>query len=91
VRNGPTIAYQGQQYTDPETDPDTYKVESFKVDVPVKKGQSLAIRSSETSMLRCSSGGPNQLIFQLPLSLGNPFQTATDTDGCWLLLEAVIK
>jgi hypothetical protein len=91
VRNGPTIAYQGQQYTDPETDPDTYKVESFKVDVPVKKGQSLAIRSSETSMLRCSSGGPNQLIFQLPHSLGNPFQTATDTDGCRLLLEAVIE
>jgi hypothetical protein len=42
-------------------------------------------------MLRCSSGGPNQLIFQLPLSLGNPFQTATDTDGCRLLLEAVIE
>jgi hypothetical protein len=59
--------------------------------VPVKKGQSLAIRSSETSMLRCSSGGPNQLIFSPPLSLGNPFQPATDTDGCWLLLEAVIK
>jgi hypothetical protein len=91
VRNGPVINYQGQDYADPETDPDSYKIESFKVNVPVKKGQSLAIRSSETSMLRCSSGGPNQLIFTPPLSLGSPFQTATDTDGCWLLLEAVIK
>ena len=91
VRNGPVINYQGQDYTDPESDPETYKVESFKVNVPVKKGQSLAIRSSSTSMLRCSSGGPNQLIFQPPLSLGSPFRTATDTDGCWLLLEAVVK
>jgi hypothetical protein len=91
VRNGPVISYQGQDPTDPETDPDTYKIESFKVNVPVKKGQSLAIRSSSTSMLRCSSGGPNQLIFTPPLSLGSPFQTATDTDGCWLLLEAVIR
>jgi hypothetical protein len=87
VRNGPTINYQGQDSPDAET----YKVESFKVKVPVKKGQYLAIRSSETSTLRCSSGGPNQLIFQPPLSLGSPFRTATDTDGCWLLLEAVIK
>jgi len=91
VRNGPVINYQGQDYTDPESHLETYKVESFKVNVPVKKGQSLAIRSSSTSMLRCSSGGPNQLIFTPPLSLGNPFRTATDTDGCWLLLEAVIK
>jgi hypothetical protein len=91
VRNGPVLSYQGQDYTEPETDPDAYKIESFKVNVPVKKGQSLAIKSSSTSMLRCSSGGPNQLIFTPPLSLGNPFRTATDTDGCWLLLEAVIK
>lgn len=31
------------------------------------------------------------MIFSPPLSLGSPFQTATDTDGCWLLPEAVIK
>ena len=62
-------------------------MESFKVNVPVKKGQSLAIRSSETSMLRWS----DQLIFTPPLSLGSPFHTATDTYGWWLLLEAVIK
>jgi hypothetical protein len=91
VRNGPVFSYQGQDYTDPETDPEAYKIESFKVNVPVKKGQSLAIKSSSTSMLRCSSGGPNQLIFTSPLSLGSPFRTATDTDGCWLLLEAVMK
>jgi len=42
-------------------------------------------------MLRCSSGGPNQLLFQPALGVNGPFETATDTDGCWLLLEAVIK
>jgi hypothetical protein len=42
-------------------------------------------------MLRCSSGGPNQLLFQPALPLSGPFETATDTDGCWLLLEATIR
>jgi hypothetical protein len=88
VRNGPSISYQGQQLSE---DADTYKIESFKVHVPVKKGEYLAIKSRSTSMLRCSSGGPNQLLFQPPLALGSPFQSADDTDGCWLLLEAVIK
>lgn len=87
VRNGPRINYQGQ--ADP--DAESYTVESFRVNVPVKKGQYLAIKSKETSTLRCSSGGPNQLIFTPPLSLGSPFRTAGDTDGCWLLLEGVIR
>ena len=89
VRNGPRISYQGQT---PDADESgVYSVESFKVNVKVKKGEYLAIKSTSTSMLRCSSGGPNQLLFQPPLALGSPFRTADDTDGCWLLLEAVMK
>jgi hypothetical protein len=91
VRNGPVINYQGQAYGEDGSDPDAYNVETFKVNVKVKKGEFLAIKSTSTSMLRCSSGGPNQLLFQPPLALGNPFRSADDTDGCWLLLEAVIK
>ena len=91
VRNGPRISYQGQAYGEDGIDPDSYRVETFKLNVPVKKGEYLAIKSTSTSMLRCSSGGPNQLLFQPPLALGSPFRTADDTDGCWLLLEAVIK
>jgi hypothetical protein len=91
VRNGPRIDYHGQTYTADGDDPETYDVESFKVNVKVKKGEFLAIKSTSTSMLRCSSGGPNQLLFQPPLALGSPFRAADDTDGCWLLLEAVIK
>jgi hypothetical protein len=89
VRNGPRISYQGQPADAEETG--VYRVESFRVDVKVKKGEYLAIKSTETSMLRCSSGGPNQLLFQPPLALGSPFRTADDTDGCWLLLEAVMR
>jgi len=87
VRNGPRIDYQGQ----PDPWEDTYKVESFPVHIPVEKGQYLAIKSRKTSMLRCSSGGPNQFLFQPALSPGGPFELLSYTDGCWLLLEAVYQ
>lgn len=87
VTNGPRISYEGQD--DPNAD--TYDVESFKVDVPVHRGEQLAIVAKRTSTLRCSSGGPNTLLFQPPLQPGNPFQTLGSADGCWMLIEGVIK
>jgi hypothetical protein len=89
VANGPKIAYLGQDEASWESD--SYRVETFKVNVPVKKGQQLALRGNYTSMVRCSSGGPNTLIYQPPLAPRGPFAPATDTDGCWLLMEAVIR
>ncbi|HEU4944251.1 MAG TPA: hypothetical protein VFT10_03730 [Solirubrobacterales bacterium] len=89
VRNGPKITYTGQ--SDAAWESDDYTVETFKVDVPVQKGQQLALRGNYTSMVRCSSGGDNTLIYQPPLAPGGPFAPATDTDGCWLLMEAVIR
>jgi hypothetical protein len=88
------VVYSSKKlHTQGQTDPDaeTYSIEEFKVNAPVKKGQYLATSSKTSSMLRCSSGGPNQLQFIPALDVGGPFQTATQTDGCWLLLEAVIK
>jgi len=76
-----TINYNGQ--TDP--DADTYEIESAKVKAPVKKGQYLAIEASETSMLRCSSGGDNVLLYQPALNPGNPFAAQTSDDGTWPL------
>jgi hypothetical protein len=80
-------------HTEGQSDPnaDTYEIEEFKVNAPVEKREYLATSSKTSSMLRCSSGGPNQLQFIPALDVGGPFQTATQTDGCWLLLEAVIK
>ena len=42
-------------------------------------------------MVRCSSGGDNTLIYTPPLSAAAPSAPATDTDGCWILMEAVIR
>jgi len=87
--SGPRISYQGQ--TELNFEDDSYRVESFNVNVPVKKGQQLALRGNIASMVRCSSGGDNTLIYTPPLSPGGPFAGATNTDGCWLLMEAVIR
>jgi len=56
-----------------------------------QEGEQLALRGSITSMIRCSSGGDNTLIYTPPLYLGGYFTPASNTDGCWLLMEAVIK
>lgn len=87
VRNGPTIRYEGQEQEDPQD----YKVEVFKVNVPIKKGQRLGIKTKSTSTLRCSSGGDNTLISIPPLVLGKGFAPIADGEGCWLLLEGVVK
>ena len=67
-----TINYNGQ--SDP--DAETYEIESAKVKAPVKKGQYLAIEASETSMLRCSSGGDNILLYQPGLECRRPVRSA---------------
>ncbi|MDX6634241.1 MAG: hypothetical protein QOF06_444 [Solirubrobacterales bacterium] len=87
VANGPRIGYQGQ--TEANDESGSYRVETFDVDVPVKKGQQLALKGNVTSMVRCSSGGDNTLIYTPPL--GSAFRPATNTDGCWILMEAVIR
>lgn len=89
VYNGPHISYTGQ--TELNFEDDSYKVESFPVNVPVKKGQQLALKGNITSMIRCSGGGDNVLIYTPPLMAGGSFRPATSTDGCWILMEAVIK
>lgn len=86
---GPKLSYEGQ--TEANYDNSSYRVETFKVNIPVKKGQQLALRGNITSMVRCSSGGPNTLLYSPALRVGAPFQTATDSDGCWILMEAVIR
>ena len=87
VANGPRISYQGQ--TEANDEAGSYNVETFDVNVPVKKGQQLALKGNVTSMVRCSSGGDNTLIYTPPL--GSAFRPATETDGCWILMEAVIR
>lgn len=91
VASGPKIQYLGQSKANWESD--IYRVESFKVDVPIKKGQQLAMHTSGlgTSAIRCSSGGDNTLIYLTGRHPRQPFATADETDGCWILMEAVIR
>lgn len=89
LRTGPKLSYEGQTEANYETS--QYRVEKFKVNIPVKKGQQLALRGNITSMIRCSSGGHNTLLFSPALRKGAAFQGATDASGCWILMEAVIR
>ena len=91
VNDGRRIFYKGQ--TEANFENDHYRVESFQTNLPVKKGQQLAVRGSIASLIRCSGGGDNTLIYSPYLNPepSGPFLPATDTDGCWLLMEAVIK
>ena len=86
---GPKLSYTGQSEQNYEDD--SYKVESFSVNIPVRKGQQLALRGNISSMIRCSSGGHNTLVFSPALRPGGPSQGATDANGCWILMEAVIR
>jgi hypothetical protein len=89
VANGPTIHYTGPDQADAEEG--IYKVESFKVSVPVKKGQYLAIKARSTSALYCAGGGDNILTYQPSLMPGGGFRPATSDDGCDLLLGATLR
>lgn len=86
---GPKLSYAGQ--TEANEESGSYKVESFPVSIPVQKGQQLALRGNISSMIRCSSGGHNTLIFAPALLPGSPFKGATDANGCWILMEAVVR
>ena len=89
VAKGPKISYQG----DPDPNDDVYPVRTFKLKKPIKinEGDRIAFKTKLAQTVRCSSGGPNTLLFEPPLALGGGFKNATDTDGCWPLIEAVAK
>lgn len=79
---GPTVQVKGRGFD--ETSP----VETFKARLKVTKGDYVGIDSAATSALYCSSGGNNQLIF--PSKLGKTFRRTTKTDGCELMVQAVM-
>jgi hypothetical protein len=90
VRNGPVIHYNGQGTGDQDNGP-PYTIESFPVNVPVEKGDFLAVRATKISFEYCSGGGDSQFTFEPPLTVGSPYRHTNKTDGCLLLLEAVYK
>lgn len=89
VHKGPKISYQGQ--TEANWESGSYRVESFAVNMRINEGEQLAIHSGNTSMIRCSSGGDNTLLYPLTYYPKHPFNAAEGSDGCWLLLEAIYR
>jgi hypothetical protein len=86
VQKGKTLHYNGQGGQD---NGGPYVIETFSVNLPVLKGDFLAVQSHATSFERCSSGGAQQLLYQPPLPKNGPYKTAPFHDGCFLLIEAV--
>jgi hypothetical protein len=70
-------------------DGDDYKIRSFRVNLRVKKGDWLGMKTRRTGSLRCS-GGTNVLGIAPPLVPGGPFKTG-ETEDCFVLLEARLK
>jgi hypothetical protein len=86
VINGPVLHALGP------TDMDgTYRVESFRVHLPVHRGDSLAIATDTNTAEYCSDGTPGQLTFAPKLQRGQGFRAATGSVGCLLLVQAVVK
>ena len=80
---GPTVHVEGRGFDEANA------VEEFPAHLKVHKGDYLAIDSTATSVLYCTGGGSNQLIFS-PV-LGRSFATSTQDEGCDLLVQAVMK
>jgi hypothetical protein len=85
VINGPKLTALG-----PVDDSGEYRVETFKVKLPVHKGDSLAIATDTNTAEYCSDGTPGQLTFAPRLS-GHGYRASTGYTGCLLLVQAVVK
>jgi hypothetical protein len=83
VRRGPLLTYEAQ----PDIDEFPYVVQTFSVNMSVKKGDVLGIEARRTSLLNCSGQFTPQ--FQPKLRVGDSFRTKTSDAGCILMIEAV--
>jgi hypothetical protein len=90
VAVGPVIHYKGQG-TGAQDEGPPYTVETFKVNLAVKKGDFLAVQAKKISFEYCSGGGDSQLTFEPPLALETGYHHTNHVDGCLMLLEAVYK
>ena len=84
IRTGPAINYVG----DPQQCAgDTYKIEEFPVNVPIAKGDVLAVLATRIGFLY-NAGDNGFLAYDPPLADGAPARPAFDQGAGILLLEA---
>ena len=65
------------------------QIETFSVNMKVKKGDYVAILSSKTGAERCTSGSNRQLLFAPPLQPGDPFRSSDGAGNCTLMVQAL--
>jgi hypothetical protein len=90
-KNGPRIQYQGDLQGCGEDDDFTYRVEGFRTNFSVRRGDRIAIKAKRTGTVRCGSGGPHTLQFTPPLVAGGNARKPSDDEGCFLLIQWVYK
>jgi hypothetical protein len=66
-------------------------IETFFVQLPVKKGQEIAIDTKSNTAEYCADGTPGQLLFDPVLQIGKPFRGSQGVDGCLMLVRAVVE
>jgi len=91
LRNGPTINYKA----DPQAvcggeDGDAYVVQSFKVTVPITKGDYIGIYASKVGPLDCA-GGSGVDLYSPPLGSSSAFRPRQDSASCNLMIQLVYK
>jgi hypothetical protein len=84
VRTGPVINYQGSKRNCNTSR--KFDVEEFDVNVPVSKGDSLAVIATEIRFLYNPSSGPTEM-FDPPLAEGDDFRNTNLATG-FMMLQA---
>lgn len=89
IQSGPLINYQGDQKNCKSSN---FQIEEFDVNVPVRKGDFLAVVTNRVAFLY-NSGGDGSLPFFPPLPDGGPSREASeDVDGDgFLMLQAELN
>lgn len=78
--DGPKLSYLG-----------TGSVETFKVHIPVRKGEWLAFKGKYADTLSCGAGFDTEVQFQPALPVGGPFATGSGASDCTHLVGARMK
>ena len=84
IRTGPVINYQGTSRNC--TASNNFDTEEFDVDVPIVKGDSLAVIATQVRFMYNAGSGPS-IMFDPPLAEGDAFRT-TSLDSGFLMLQA---
>ena len=89
VAQGPEITYAGQSPCG-GAGGNHYVVQSFPVNLPVTKGDYIAIKAKTTGTLSCS-GGDGFLLYGPPLPVGGPLKKSHSGASCDLLVQLSYK